>query len=134
MELYENAMPGSYDAYGDAYASATHQHQQEGGARRRARGKKAPGEVSYYTVVETSHGDLGGCYRSKSGPAAAAKKAASKRFTSGVSSITLAIRLKGTDIVYRYQAKRVKLSKPVVQEYSNGKQVERKYVIDVHAA
>ncbi len=78
-----------------------------GGARR------STPNLRRFTVVRTSCGESGGVYSSESGPAAAAKKAASKRFSTcaaaGINIIHLTIRETGrtnSDRVFSYIATR----------------------------
>ena len=61
-----------------------------------------------YTVVYSSMGEIGGKYTSSTGPAVAAKKAASKRFKKGAMSMYLTIRESGSKKELKYQATRVK--------------------------
>ncbi|KAG1654883.1 hypothetical protein FOA52_006527 [Chlamydomonas sp. UWO 241] len=82
-------------------------------------------------VVRASSGKTGGRYASKSGPAAAAKKAASKRFGSK-SSVRVTVRETGTDREFTYDAKRVKLPKPVVRKI-RGITVTSEYRVDVRS-
>ena len=91
--------------------------------------KKAP---RYYTVTSSSAGKPGGRYASKSGPKAAAGKAASKRFSKsgGPSTLTLTIRENGTTHTFAYKAKRVKLAKPFVRTIG-GKTITSEYRVDV---
>jgi hypothetical protein len=69
------------------------------------------GILRYYTVTKTTVGNSGGRYGSHSG-ATAAKKAASKRFSTH-NKMRLTVRETGTDREYMYTATRVKLPKPV---------------------
>lgn len=90
-------------------------------------------ESQNYVVVKASIGGIGGLYKSKSGPAAAAKKAASKRFQkakNGATSLTLTVRPTGSDREFSYEATRVKLDKPFVSQI-NGIKVVRKFAIIV---
>lgn len=86
---------------------------------------------SVYTVVRSSVGEPGGRYASKSGPAAAAKKAASKRFGTK-RSVRVTIRETGTDREFTYDATRVKLSKPVIRKIG-GVTVTREFRVKVVA-
>lgn len=96
------------------------QHTQKGGIGPRC-----------YTVARASAGNPGGRYTSKSGPAAAAKKAASKRF--GVkSTVRVTLRELGSDSEFTYDATRVKLPNPIVRKIA-GVTVASKYRIDVKA-
>ena len=72
--------------------------------------------VRYYIVMASSIGKPGGRYASKSGPFAAAKKAASKRFGKDETSMKLTIRETGTKNEFTYDATRIKLDKPVVRK------------------
>ncbi len=94
-------------------------------------------KTRYFTVTKSSSGDVGGRYSSKSGPAAAAKKAASKRFqgssTGGKNKIRLTIRETGTNDEFTYDAERIKLDKPIVRKI-NGSTITSKYRIEVKKA
>jgi hypothetical protein len=85
---------------------------------KKPRASKPKGELGYYT--------------SKSGPAAAAKKAATKRFGSGASSLTLTIRETGTKREFKYRLTREKLATPYVSTIA-GKQIVRKYATQCKA-
>ncbi len=90
--------------------------------------------IRYFTVTRTSIGETGGRYASKSGPAAAAKKAASKRFGKSKSNqIRLTIRETGTADEFTYNAHRIKLDKPIVRKI-NGATITSKYRIEVKKA
>lgn len=96
-----------------------------------------PPTARNYTVTKCSFGSPGGRYSSRQGPAAAARKAASQRFQSQTSSkktkISLTIRQLGSDKEFSYEAKRVKLAKPVVRTI-NGQTVTSKYQIYIKAS
>jgi hypothetical protein len=94
----------------------------------------ASADANNYTVVATSMGATGGRYTSKSGPAAAAKKAASQRLRKGSGSkITLTVRQLGSDKEFKYEATRVKLAKPVVRKIK-GVTVTSEYEIKIKSA
>ena len=101
-------------------------------ARHRLKQRAAAGELRHYVVVRSSAGKPGGRYASRSGPAAAAKKAASKRF-GGKSSVRVTVRETGTDREFTYDAKRVKLAKPVVIKSIAGVIVTSEYRVEVKA-
>jgi hypothetical protein len=101
-----------------------------GGRAKKAR-KSATGASKTYEVIKTSHGKNGGRYKG-SGPAAAAAKAANKRFTSAHTSITLTIREFGTYHTFSYRVVREKLPKPYVSVIK-GREIVRKYKAVVHA-
>lgn len=113
-------------------ASAPHTHampSMEGGARRTAN----KGSLFYYTVTKSSIGKSGGRYSSKSGPGAAAKKAASKRFgKASTGKMRLTVRENGTDHEFTYDATRSKLAKPVVRKIG-GVTITSEYQVDVKA-
>jgi hypothetical protein len=90
--------------------------------------------MNHYTVTKTSAGKPGGRYTSKSGPAAAAKKAASKRFGKGGSGnkLRLTVRETGTKSEFTYDATRIKLAKPVVRKIK-GVTITSEYSVDVKA-
>lgn len=81
--------------------------------------------VRYYVVTKTSIGDVGGRYSSTTGPAAAAKKAATKRFGSSM-KLRITVRETGTQKEFSYEAQRVKLDTPVVRTI-NGKTISTNY-------
>ncbi len=87
-------------------------------------------DTRHYVVLKSSRGEPGGRYSSKSGPAAAAKKAASRRFGKDNSDLRITVRETGTDREFSYVAKRVKLSKPVVREIG-GKKITSLYKVEV---
>jgi hypothetical protein len=93
----------------------------------------AKAEAKHYVVVKSSRGPPGGRYSSRSGPAAAARKAASRRFGRDNSDIRLTVRETGTDREFAYVAKRVKLPKPVVREI-DGKKITSLYKVEVRSA
>jgi hypothetical protein len=91
-----------------------------GGSRPEVRDAKAIHPDRRYTVTRTSVGAPGGRYTSKSGPADAARKAATKRFgetkaRSDISELTLTVRQIGAVGAsvreYTYDAKRTKLDR-----------------------
>lgn len=89
-----------------------------------------------YTVTASSVGGIGGRYTSGSGPAAAARKAASQRLrgaTSGTNKVRLTVRQLGSDREFKYEATRVKLAKPVVRKIK-GVTVTSEYQVIVKAA
>ena len=88
--------------------------------------------VRYYTVMSTSLGEIGGRYASKSGPFAAAKKAANKRFSGDKTEMRLTIRETGTKNEFTYDAKRVQLSTPVVRKVGDT-QITSKFKTDLKA-
>ena len=96
----------------------------------------AEGDVSpsiNYTVINSSVGKPGGNYVSNSGPAAAAKKAASKRFGSKMNMrLTIRETGTGTDREFTYDATRVNLPNPIVRNIG-GVKVTSKYRVDVKA-
>lgn len=97
----------------------------------RKSGKSSDAGIRYFTVTKTSIGKIGGRYSSKSGPATAAKKAASKRFgSSKSSSIRLTVREIGTDKEFIYDAEHIKLTKPVERKI-NGRTVTSQYRVEV---
>jgi len=96
----------------------------------RAAGGAAKIAHRHYTVTKSSIGSPGGRYSSKSGPAAAAKKAASKRFGKGGSRVTLTVRQLGTDRDFTYSATRTKLSVPVVRKIK-GVTIKSEYMVKV---
>lgn len=88
-----------------------------------------------YTVASSSLGGPGGRYSSKSGPAAAAKKAASQRFraaSSGSKTIRLTMRQLGSDKEFKYEATRVKLPKPFVRKIK-GVTITSEYKVEIKA-
>lgn len=89
-------------------------------------------QTRYYVVAKTSSGSTGGRYASKSGPASAAKKAASKRFGRG-NSVRLTVRETGTAKEFMYVAKRIKLANPVVRKI-DGKTIVSEYRVEVKSA
>ena len=100
-------------------------------AKKQTKEKK---EVKNYVVVEASAGGTEGLYKSTSGPAAAAKKAATKRFKAAkVTTVTLTLRATGSDRLFTYTATRVKLAKPFVSTIA-GKEVVREYATEVKKA
>jgi len=88
-----------------------------------------------YTVEHSETGFTGGRYKSKT-PSGAAKKAASRIFKStNKKSITLTIRetTQGSDKkLYKYEAKRVKLAKPVIIKIK-GNEIKYEYKTEVKA-
>ena len=92
----------------------------------------AADQQRHYVVVKSSAGKPGGRYASKSGPAAAAKKAASKRFGKALHKLRLTVRETGTDREFTYDAHRVKLAKPLVRTI-NGKTIKTEYTVEVKA-
>lgn len=82
--------------------------------------------IKNYVVERASAGGTDGSYTSRSGPAAAASKAATKRFTSKVTAVKITVRETGTDKLFTYNIKRVKLPKPFVTVIK-GKEIVRKY-------
>ena len=82
-------------------------------------------------VTRSSAGKPGGRYASKSGPAAAAKKAASKRFGTK-SKARVTVRELGSDREFTYDATRVKLPKPIVRKIG-GKTVTSEYRVEVRS-
>ncbi len=98
---------------------------QEGGAKE--------GGKKYYVVTKTSSGKTGGRYSSLNGPAAAAKKAASKRFGTK-NSITITVKQTGVKNIkeFTYEATRTKLRNPV-ERTINGKTIKYLYNVEVKA-
>lgn len=88
----------------------------------------------HYVVTSCTYGEPGGRYSSKSGPAAAARKAASKRLgkNEGAARLRLTVRETGTSREFTYDARRVKLEQPAVR-IIGGKQIVSKYRVDVKA-
>jgi len=111
----------AYERYGDPSGQQWH-----GG---RSRTSASASASATYTVVRSSVGAPGGRYVSKSGPAAAARKAASKRFGSGT-SMRVTIRETSSDHEFTYDATRVKLPKPVVRTIA-GVTVTSRHRVDV---
>lgn len=109
--------------------SSDQMHHEQSGGRAAARKANKDGVV-FYTVVEGS-GEQGR-YSSKSGPAAAAKKAASRRFKSGQTSMSITLRQLGTDRTFSYTAKRTKLAKPFSSKIA-GKTIVREWEVSVVA-
>jgi hypothetical protein len=104
-----------------------------GGAKK----KSGDSDMRYYTATESSIGKPGGRYCSKSGPASAAKKAASKRFannrgSSGDGKMRLTLRETGTNREFTYTATRTKLAVPIVRKIG-GVTVTSEYKVDVKA-
>ena len=99
-----------------------------------SRSEKSSNE-RFYTVVSSSVGNIGGRYASKSGPAAAAKKAATKRFT-GASDKTrkmrIVIRQTKTKKEMVYEATRTKLNKPITRTVA-GVKVVKSHKIEIKA-
>lgn len=89
------------------------------------------GASANYTVVSCTSGETGGTYASKSGPAAAAKKAATRRFN-GKSKLRLTLRQLGTQKQFTYDCQRVKLAKPVMRKIK-GATVTSEYETKVKA-
>jgi len=105
-----------------------------GGAARK-KGAKKGGDMFYYTVTTSTIGASGGRYSSRSGPGAAAKKAASKRFSKSKGSgskLRLTVRENGTQREFTYDATRTKLAKPVVRKIG-GVTVTSEYFISIAA-
>lgn len=95
----------------------------------------AKSESKNYTVIASSIGGSGGRYTSASGPAAAAKKAASQRLrgaSSGTNKVRLTMRQLGSDREFKYEATRVKLAKPVVRKIK-GVTITSEYKIEIKA-
>lgn len=91
-------------------------------------------EKKNYVVVKASAGGTDGLYTSASGPAAAAKKAATKRFKKSAGAmITITMRQTGSDREFTYHVKRVKLAKPFVSKIA-GKEIVRKYATEIKKA
>ena len=99
---------------------------------------------TYYTVVKVGSVAVapgeGGRYASARGPAAAAAKAASRRFgkASGSAVLRITMRQLGTQRHFAYQATRERLAKPVVRTVvspttGNTATVSSKYKTDVKA-
>ena len=86
---------------------------------------------TYYTLVNRDGGEEGR-YKGNSGPAAAASKAASRRFGSN-NNIRVTVRELGTDKTFSYNATRVKVDKPFISTLENGDTIERKFRTDVKA-
>jgi len=97
----------------------------------RAGSSSRAGLHRHYTVVRASAGKPGGRYASKSGPAAAARKAAAKRF-GGKSNVRVTVRELGTDREFSYDATRAQLPMPVVRKIA-GVMVASKYRVKVKA-
>ena len=95
--------------------------------------KKADKTVRYYVVTAASHGGTEGVYTSKSGPSAAARKAATKRFSAGHTSLRITVRERGTDNSFAYNVSRVKLPEPYVTEIA-GKKITREYTTKIKKA
>jgi hypothetical protein len=95
---------------------------------------KSKSESKNYTVISSSIGGTGGRYTSASGPAAAAKKAASQRLrgASGNNKVRLTVRQLGSDREFKYEATRVKLAKPVVRKIK-GVTITSEYKIEIKA-
>ena len=87
--------------------------------------------VRHYVVVKSSRGSPGGRYSSNTGPAAAARKAATRRF-GGASKLQITVRETGSDREYTYVARRVKLPKPFVRQI-DGKSVTSEFKTNVVA-
>ncbi len=94
---------------------------------------KSKKEALNYVVESASHGGKVGTYSSKSGPAAAAKKAANKRFTAAHPKIRITIRQTGHKRLFTYDATRRKLNEPFVtivksKDKKTGRVTEREVV------
>lgn len=85
-----------------------------------------------YVIVSVSTGDATGTYRSRSGPAAAARKAANRRFGPGVEKIRISIRETKTSKEFTYDVERVKLPTPFVSTI-DGKEIKREYTTKIKA-
>ncbi len=92
-------------------------------------GKKG---VKNYVVVRSSVGGTDGKYTSRSGPMAAARKAATKRFSSEHTKLTLTIRETNKDREFTYECERKKLPTPYVATIG-GKEIKREYITVVKA-
>ena len=88
--------------------------------------------VRHYVVVRSSRGSPGGRYSSKTGPAAAARKAATRRFGGASTKLQITVRETGTDREFTYTAHRVRLPKPFVRQI-NGKNVTSEHKTEVVA-
>jgi hypothetical protein len=96
-------------------------------------GASSKSVIRHYVVVRTSLGKIGGRYASNSGPAAAAKKAASTRF--GIKNkMRITVRQTGSDREFTYDATREKLAKPVVRRIAGVMVATSEYRIVVKAA
>ena len=87
-------------------------------------------------MISSSVGKPGGRYKSASGPAAAAKKAATQRLRASKGSgskVRLTVRQLGTDREFKYDATRVKLAKPVIRTIK-GVTIKSEYAIDIKKA
>lgn len=102
------------------------------GGRRRSKAAEAHSAKKHYVVVG-SNGLESGRYSSSCGPAAAAKKAASRRFTDKVTRLEITVRETGTDRTFTYTARRVKLARPVVRRVAGGREIRSEYVTEVKA-
>lgn len=83
-------------------------------------------EMKHYTVEKSSAGGTDGYYTSRSGPAAAARKAANRRFTSATTKIRITLRETGTQRTFTYDVTRVKLPKPYVSKIK-GREIVRQF-------
>ncbi len=89
-------------------------------------------ETKNYVVVRSSVGGTEGRYTSRSGPMAAARKAATKRFSAQHTKLTLTLRETGKAREFQYECERKKLPNPYVQMIA-GKEVKREYMTVVKA-
>lgn len=93
--------------------------------------RKAKGEYVHYTVVK-GNGSEDGDFKSKNGPAAAARKAARPLFTASNTKVRITIREKGSKRTFTYDVTRVKLPKPFVQTIA-GRKITREYTTTIKA-
>lgn len=93
---------------------------------------KSTKEAKHYVVERASAGGTSGYYSSKSGPSAAARKAANKRFTKSVTKIRITVRETGSDRTFTYDVQRVKLPKAFVSTIA-GREIRREYTTKIKA-
>lgn len=87
-------------------------------------------EKHYVVVLPNSREE--GRYTSRSGPASAARKAATKRFTNSTTKVRITVRETGTERTFTYDVQRVKLDKPFVSTIK-GKTIKREFTTKIKA-
>lgn len=92
---------------------------------------KSKGDEKHYVVV-LPNGKEEGRYTSRSGPASAARKAATKRFTGSTGKVRITVRETGSERTFTYDVQRVKLDTPFVSTIK-GKQIKREYTTKIKA-
>jgi hypothetical protein len=85
-----------------------------------------------YYVFVNKDGSENGRYSSTNGPAAAAKKAATRRFTDRMRVLQVTVRETGTQKRFSYTATRTRLPQPLVRQFASG-EVRTQYKIVLKA-